>query len=519
MKFTNVKQIQEEFMSRSNGSFVKHYEDVRFEDIERHGETLQAVLEGSDYNKLQGFGFGDVMSMVANLNSSTPESYLRNFSAQPGNSIQEAFGSTTQAMSPTPIVNQGLTMYKYVNTVLPYIANIFDMKGSDRAYAYYYKFVADKTIGDVTAGDLLASPKELGKQTKNYVSTRVTEIVGATAIGDTTYTIALPFAPVQPQTLVITIDSLDGSLQDVTTGTTDGIAYLLSVGGNLGTATVNLNTGTVDLVLATTPTGVSNIRATFLRDTETAEADTTNLARITPVLETVNLRAEYFSVKAKATIHQEALYKSIFGRNWNEDLDDMLGSLYNREIANKAVADLKGQIGSGSIFTHDLTSATNTGDNRLFNAKFIEYPLNKLNSLITKASGNHVSRATTQIVNQDFLPILRGHDKFVEIDEISEETMGGMALVGTVNKTPVIATPDNTILTAGEVIALHKSKRQSFLCPIVVGNYIEPTIRQVFDTNNLAINNKQLFAGNAVQTVAPALASKAVFTGIDTILG
>lgn len=520
MKFTNVKQIEEEFQNQSQGDLtVPYHESVRFEDIKRNAETLEVILE-SDYNEVSGFDFYQLLDVISHLNSNN----INTYNADGGfREMNESFAGTLQAMTPTPIVNQGLVTYQYTNSVLPYLAYIFDMKGSNRAYAYYAKLKANKTIDGITSGDLLASPKQIGAQTINYAGTRVNlKEVDNLVSGTASYTLSLGFAPIKPGTLVINIEGLTGTLEDVTFGTTTGTAYLKSVNGDIGTATADLINGTVELTLTNTPSSSGDaIYASFNRDVETVDADTSNLADVTPEIEAVELHAEDFSIKTDLTLQQERAFAKIFGGNWNQTVEDMLGYIYNREVANRVVKDIRDELAltanATSVFTHDVESTTSTGDNRLFNAKFIVYPLRKLSTVITKASGLPTAKATTIVANQDVLPLLSGLDKFTEFDDV-EENMGGMYLAGRYESTPVVATPESSILTSGEVLGLYKSKRQQFLTPAVIGNFILPVIRSVYDYRNMAVNRKQLIASLAPKVVAGKLAAKATISGIDTII-
>ena len=60
--------------------------------------------------------------------------------------------------------------------------------------------------------------------------------------------IQLPYVPIQPQTLLITVDGLLGDLRDLSTDNTEEI-HLMCVNGYVGAATVNLKTGILELAL------------------------------------------------------------------------------------------------------------------------------------------------------------------------------------------------------------------------------------------------------------------------------
>jgi hypothetical protein len=96
--------------------------------------------------------------------------------------------------------------------------------------------------------------------------------------------------------------------------------------------------------------------------------------------------------------------------------------------------------------------------------------------------------------------------------------MGGMYLAGLYDGMPVIVGYD-PILASGEVIGLYKSKNKDFLTPYCWGTFILPIIRDIYSTDNLAVNKKQLIASAAGSVVAERLAAKYTITDIDSILG
>lgn len=514
VKIQSVQDIKNEFLARCGGQHVlEMYPKVQAQNFEDPYvvEGLEAVI-GSDVHQNFGFVFEQFMDITSTLISNSYKTYKSE------SQISEDFSGTIQAMSPTPQLSQGLVLYQYTNSVIPYLAHMFDMKGSNRAFAYFMKLVAKNSVGDVTANDLLASPKTISKQATSFLGTKYgpTE-VDVTVAGQVDYVINLPYAPVAPQTLVITIDGVTGSFQDLTTGTVDGMAYLTPVGGDLGSCHADLNTGEVTIALSTAPlaNGVS-IKATFNRDAQTEAAATTNIAEVSLELENVPLVAEDFSVKTNINIQQEALYRAIFGGDWNQTADDMLGAIYNKEIGNRILKDLNAAIPAASAFTRDLTAQSQEA---LFSLKAATYSISNIDVKIANASGNQISAATTYAISQDVKPVLEGLDKFTAYESFDESQMGGPALVGTYRNRPVVASPTTTVLPSGTVLGLHKSKKQAFLAPAVFGNFMLPVIRNIYNYDNSAAQNKQLISMAAEKIVAENLVAKATFTGIGDLIG
>lgn len=530
MKFTNYEQVEKEFKSRSNGRDILqngmgHAHPVTLHTLNEHKEDVEYLL-GTEYNTISGMTFSEIMEGVSTSVFNDASQYVADNKALKGD-INESFLGTTQAQTQFPVMNKGFVMYQYEKSVLPYIAHVFDLKGN-RGLAYYMELIAQNTKGDGSQGDIIASPKTLSKQTTNFISTKMTNVEAETLVqGDSTYTLYLgggqstPIS-IQPQSLVITVDGVSGHLQDMSNDRAGTAIYLTNVDGKVGDATVNLNTGEVTLVLATAPSqSGGKIRATFNRDVQTVTGGTNNQAIVAPQLASVQLNAEDFSVFTETNIHQQRLAQAIFGIDWNAEVDNLLSACYNKEIANKVLKDIKANIPSGSVSTYDITPMTNTGDSRFFNTAFLPVPFNFLSKNISKASGlTGLNKVSSYVANVDVLPLLENNPKFKSV-ETGENFMGGMALVGTYNNVPIIQAYDPILAgsSAGaEVVGIYKSKEKEFLTAAVVGQFILPVIRDIFDQNNLAVNKKQLIASAATQTVVPQLASKLVISGIDSLV-
>jgi hypothetical protein len=502
-----------------------------------YAPIVERLLD-TDYNKVSGFSFSEIMeavSLVAENYSSADyvnavrrdskavkldESLGREISGEDNFwACNEALNTATTAQAPYPVPSIALTTYQYEKAVLPYLCHQFDLKGN-RGLVYYQKINAENSKGNINAGDLLGSPKEMGKQPLAFVGTKNVDKyeVGSLASGTTNYTATLPGAPLQAGSLIINIDGVAGFFKDFAQeGNPDEVA-LYSVGGNLGTAVVKLSTGELTIDLATAPaTSTGKIYATYCRDIETIDGGKANMARAQVSLESKQLEAEDFSVFTETSIYQEALSKAIFGLDWNSQVDEALAALYNKEVANKIVAEIKAAIPAESVFTKSLATATG-GNNELFNVQFMAVVMGKLGQLITAASGIGNNKLAALVINIEVLPIMRALPKFTAANADFEEVMGGMYLAGLYDGMPVIVGYD-PILTSGEVIGIYKSKNKDFLTPYCWGTFILPIIRDIFDQDNLAVNRKQLIASAAGAVVAERLAAKLTITDIDDVIG
>ena len=535
-RFNTPEDVKKAFKTRSNGGSELDFHSVRYEDLEKNEHILERFLD-TDYNEISGFSFTEIMEAMSLARSSFGnKDYFQQYKkdkeamevsesvvsdASSSEYFNEAFEGTTVQQAPFPVPAVSLVTYQYEKSVVPYLCHQFDLKGN-RGLVYYQEIKATNTKGNITTDDLLGSPKEISKQPVGFVGTKViAETLATTTSGTTSYpSLGTGYFPVQPGSVVVTIEGLDGYFQDVASDDAlDGTVMLASINGDLGTCSINYTTGGIVLNLKATPASAGlKIRATYNRDVETITGGVNNQARLTVELKTKSLVAENFSAFTETNLYQEALSRAIFGLDWNSEVDNALAAIYNKEVANKIISEIKAEIIADSIDTHDISASISTGgNNALFNTQFIAVVLGKIKKLITGASGIPVQRLSAIAVNIDVLPILEALPKYKSTDALFEETMGGMALVGLYDGIPVVIGYD-PILTSGEVVGLYKSKNKDFLTPYVFGTFVLPIIRDIYDQDNLAVNRKQLISSAAGKVVAERLAAKMTISGIDTIL-
>ena len=538
-KFNTLEDVKKEFLLRSNGGERLKHHQTRFSDIQNYAPIVERLLD-TDYNKVSGFSFSELMEAVSLVaeNYSSPD-YFKTVEAKTGAKIDESLvkgtqgednfwaineglDSATTAQAPYPVPSIALTTYQYEKTVLPYFCHQFDLKGN-RGLVYYQKITAANSKGNIKENDLLGSPKELGKQPLSFVGTKNVEkeelaelVYGQTEYGTPGAPLKLKYSPVQPGSLIINIDGLKGYFKDFAQeGNPDEVA-LYPIGGAIGSATFKHSTGEITINLESPSSGDGAIYATYAREIETIDGGKANMARAQVSLESKELIAEDFSVFTETSIYQEALSKAIFGLDWNSQVDEALAALYNKEVANKIVKEIKEAIPAESVAAHDMNKITG-GNNDLFNVQFIAVVMGKLGKMITAASGIGNNKLAAIAINIDVLPIMKALPKFTAANNDFEELMGGMYLAGLYDGTPVIVGYD-PILASGEVLGVYKSKTKDFLAPYAWGTFILPVIRDIFDTENLAVNRKQLIASAAGQVVAERLAAVIKINGINDVI-
>ena len=536
-KFNNLEQVKKEFLLRSNGGDKLRLHETRFSDLDKYAPIVERLLD-TDYNKVSGFSFSELMEAVALVSDNySSADYANSVRRDPkaikldeslGRQIEgennfwaisEALDTATTAQAPYPVPSIALTTYQYEKAVLPYLCHQFDLKGN-RGLVYYQKITAENSKGNINAGDLLGSPKEMSKQPLDFVGTKniEKEELATLATGEDSVEATLEYFPIQPGSLVINVEGMTGYFKDFAQEGNPEVAALFSVGGDLGKATINYKTGEVKIELATAAVqSGGKVYATYARDIETIEGGKANMARAQVSLESKQLEAEDFSVFTETSIYQEALSKAIFGLDWNSQVDEALAALYNKEVANKIVAEIKAAIPAESIKSHSINKISG-GNNDLFNVQFISVVMGNLGKLITAASGIGNNKLSALVINIDVLPIMRALPRFTASNADFEDVMGGMYLAGLYDGMPVIVGYD-PILTSGEVMGIYKSKNKDFLTPYCWGTFILPIIRDIFDQDNLAVNRKQLISSAAGAVVAEKLAAKYTITDIDDILG
>lgn len=537
-KFNTLEDVKKEFLLRSNGGEKLRYHQTRFSDLTNYAPIVERLLD-TDYNKVSGFSFSEIMEAVSLVSENySSADYYKTVEAKTGAKIDEsmvkgttgednfwavneALDSATTAQAPYPVPSIALTTYQYEKAVLPYLCHQFDLKGN-RGLVYYQKITAANAQGNIKEGDLLGSPKEMGAQPLSFVGTKyvVEKLqVGTQHTGGTHEEFNLPGAPIQPGSVRIDLGSTPGFFKDFAQEGNPEEVAMYPIGGNLGTAILNYKTGHVVLDLTVPPAGADEpIYASFARDIEfNKKEDGTEpkIARAQVSLESKELIAEDFSVFTETSIYQEALSKAIFGLDWNSQVDEALAALYNKEVANKIVTEIKQEIPGESVAEHDMNKLDG-GNNDLFNVQFIAVVMGKLGKMITAASGIGNNKLSAIVINIDVLPIMRALPKFTAANNDFEELMGGMYLAGLYDGMPVIVGYD-PILTPGEIVGIYKGKKD-FLTPYVWGTFILPIIRDIYDKDNLAVNRKQLIASAAGRVVAERLASKITLTNIDDVI-
>lgn len=550
-KFKTVEDVKKAFRTRANGSDVlERHGGFRYGDIDKHAPIVEELL-ATDYNNISGFSTSEIFEAVSHLQTMFgTKAYLSdcrknrvevsealydgvNLAEKEDNyfsTVSEAFEATTAQQAPYPVPSISFVTYRYEKSVLPFLCHLFDLRGN-RGLVYFQKITSTNALGDVKAGDVLGDARKMPVQPNHaYATTHITnEEIGTLTDATTAYTCTLAYVP-QPSTLVITIDSHTGYFQDFQAEKAqDDIAILTPVGAALGTATLDYKTKKVTINLAAAGTAGLKIRADYNRDVETKEGGKERQAKFTMSVEAEHIVTENISIYTETNLYQEALSRAIFGLDWNDEVDRAMAMIYNKEMANKVITEIREKIPSGNCLTHSVTSTlaqldtTNkigagSGDNKLFNIQFLQIVMGALNKVINKSSGIDARKFTTFAVNIDVLPLFEGLPKYTQTTVDQEDQMGGMFLAGTYDGIPVVA-GYAPILPEGEIIGIFKSKSQDFLTPYVLGTFMDPVIRDLYDQNNLAVNLKQMIATVGGKCIAENLTGKLTLNDIEDLLG
>ena len=554
-KFKTVEDVKKAFRTVAAGAdTLPRHGGFRYGDIDKHSAVLEEILD-SDYNKVSGFSRSEIFEAVSHLQTQFgTNAYLSDCRANrvPVSeslyegvtlsecednyySVCEAFEATTAQQAPYPVPSISFVTYRYEKTVLPFLCHLFDLRGN-RGLVYFQKITAVNSLGTIEKGDELGRAGRMPAQPNAFATTHiVNEEIGELNDGVAEYEFELKFVP-HPGTLIVTLDGHTGYFQDFQAEKAqDNKGILTPVGEALGFATVEYPTeaeqaagkkAKVKINLAAAGAAGLKVRADYNRDVETHQGGVERQARFTMSVEAEHIVTENISVFTETNLYQEALSRAIFGLDWNDEVDRAMAMIYNKEMANKVITEIREKIPATNLLTHDITStlalpggtATGTGDNKIFNVQFLAIVMGALNKVINKASGIDARRFTTFVVNIDVLPIFEGMDKYTQTTVDQEDQMGGMFLAGTYDGIPVVAGYD-PIIPEGEVIGLFKSKTQDFLTPYVLGTFMDPVIRDIYDQDNLSINKKQMIATIGGKNMAPQLTGKLTIAGINDLLG
>lgn len=554
-KFKTVEDVKKAFRTVAAGAdTLPRHGGFRYGDIDKHSAVLEEILD-SDYNKISGFSRSEIFEAVSHLQTQFgTNAYLSdcranrvpvseslyegvNLSDCEDNyySVCEAFEATTAQQAPYPVPSISFVTYRYEKTVLPFLCHLFDLRGN-RGLVYFQKITAVNGLGTIEKGDELGRAGRMPAQPNAFATTHiVNEEIGELNDGVAEYEFELKFVP-HPGTLIVTLDGHTGYFQDFQAEKAqDNKGILTPVGEALGFATVEYPTeaeqaagkkAKVKINLAVAGAAGLKVRADYNRDVETHQGGVERQARFTMSVEAEHIVTENISIFTETNLYQEALSRAIFGLDWNDEVDRAMAMIYNKEMANKVITEIREKIPATNLLTHDITStlalpggtATGTGDNKIFNVQFLAIVMGALNKVINKSSGIDARRFTTFVVNIDVLPIFEGMDKYTQTTVDQEDQMGGMFLAGTYDGIPVVAGYD-PIIPEGEVIGLFKSKTQDFLTPYVLGTFMDPVIRDIYDQDNLSINKKQMIATIGGKNMAPQLTGKLTIAGINDLLG
>ena len=554
-KFKTVEDVKKAFRTVAAGAdTLPRHGGFRYGDIDKHSAVLEEILD-SDYNKISGFSRSEIFEAVSHLQTQFgTNAYLSdcranrvpvseslyegvNLSDCEDNyySVCEAFEATTAQQAPYPVPSISFVTYRYEKTVLPFLCHLFDLRGN-RGLVYFQKITAVNSLGTIEKGDELGRAGRMPAQPNAFATTHiVNEEIGELNDGVAEYEFELKFVP-HPGTLIVTLDGHTGYFQDFQAEKAqDNKGILTPVGEALGFATVEYPTeaeqaagkkAKVKINLAVAGAAGLKVRADYNRDVETHQGGVERQARFTMSVEAEHIVTENISVFTETNLYQEALSRAIFGLDWNDEVDRAMAMIYNKEMANKVITEIRDRIPATNLLSHDITStlalpggtATGTGDNKIFNVQFLAIVMGALNKVINKSSGIDARRFTTFVVNIDVLPIFEGMDKYTQTTVDQEDQMGGMFLAGTYDGIPVVAGYD-PIIPEGEVIGLFKSKSQDFLTLYVLGTFMDPVIRDIYDQDNLSINKKQMIATIGGKNMAPQLTGKLTIAGINDLLG
>ncbi len=554
-KFKTVEDVKKAFRTVAAGAdTLPRHGGFRYGDIDKHSAVLEEILD-SDYNKISGFSRSEIFEAVSHLQTQFgTNAYLSDCRANrvPVSeslyegvtlsecednyySVCEAFEATTAQQAPYPVPSISFVTYRYEKTVLPFLCHLFDLRGN-RGLVYFQKITAVNSLGTIEKGDELGRAGRMPAQPNAFATTHiVNEEIGELNDGVAEYEFELKFVP-HPGTLIVTLDGHTGYFQDFQAEKAqDNKGILTPVGEALGFATVEYPTeaeqaagkkAKVKINLAVAGAAGLKVRADYNRDVETHQGGVERQARFTMSVEAEHIVTENISIFTETNLYQEALSRAIFGLDWNDEVDRAMAMIYNKEMANKVITEIRDRIPATNLLNHDITStlalpggtATGTGDNKIFNVQFLAIVMGALNKVINKSSGIDARRFTTFVVNIDVLPIFEGMDKYTQTTVDQEDQMGGMFLAGTYDGIPVVAGYD-PIIPEGEVIGLFKSKSQDFLTPYVLGTFMDPVIRDIYDQDNLAINKKQMIATIGGKNMAPQLTGKLTIAGINDLLG
>lgn len=275
----NVENMVEELANVYDKKFSRHL------DLLRESKIFKAM--GREMNVWDAYAMGTVLEQYCQY-----EQYMKE-----ANSLS-ALGQLPNVALDVLTTSMGLSVATAISSLQP----IDDELGK----VYFRNIFYTKTRQDATAGEQLLDPrqrldphKHISGYARDFVEDEI--LLASTTDGTTSYTLALSYAPVRTNLVVIKVPALNLEATDDGTGT---------LAGNGIHGTVNYTTGTVVLDFSSNPGDGKTITASYSQDFE----ESSTLPEIHGKLAQMQVNAHIYTLVEQTGILANYAFNKRFGK-------------------------------------------------------------------------------------------------------------------------------------------------------------------------------------------------------------
>jgi hypothetical protein len=365
-------------------------------------------------------------------------------------------------------------------SILPLVASMQTIP-DQHSVAYFQQVRSVGANGGYAANATISDPRSLDALGNGTLGQQRNSIKTVTVAGTTAYVVNVPRLPLTPFTFELFLTG------GVVFGKDDGKGNIMGVGVQ---GTINYATGLVNVVFAADP-GASNF--TILVDTDTDQ--TNNIDTIAGTLDSVEVRAEIFALRAETGIFSQFAFNQRFGAATDESAAMLTRELI-RAKNTRAVQDLRDNVVGNTNFVKNPAAGISTIDHRMS----FHVALSEAESTVHLNSG--ANNITTMIAGRTASAYLRSLPDFVAsgVDNgVSVSEYGSWDGIKIVRATSVVADD--------EIICI-SNPSDYFNAPLVHAEYMPLFVTDTISHDNNPFRNSK--------GAADWCAFKAINSGLTT---
>lgn len=386
--------------------------------------------------------------------------------------VNENNGGTLASLGQLPNVALDVITAANANSIIPLLASIQPIP-EERGMVYHKKIMAQTTQGGFTKGQTINHPFD-GSQI------RYSESFGAgfnsftafeTVANESVYTSVLG-VPVRPNQVSFFLN--DGTTEYHAQDNGQGV--LMGTNGLFGT--IQYATGTIELKFIAAPAAGRDIIMEFEADLEAQE----DITAISAGLDTTQVDAEVFALKAESGILMEFSFQKRFGRSAEDEVASDLTSEMTRVLNTKTVKTLARVARGNTVWYKNPPHGVAYKDHK---DTFMDAVADAEAVLAVQAGRGSVNR---YIAGTTAAATLRGLPGFQAVPSGVEFQVG---LYGYLDGIPVIRATN--ILADKEILCIYRGKGY-FEAPLVYSPYMPLFVSNTMQVGKNPLRNQRVAA-------------------------